>query len=82
MLSWMQKFMKFLLKFDEAEVTFRVRTVLAAARQSGRPDLVLGAFGCGAVGEAAGSVAAIFREQLRSVEFRGAFRRVVFAVLD
>lgn len=63
-------------------VTLRIRSVLHAARHTGRPNLILGAFGCGAFGNPAGPVAAIFREQLTSPEFRGAFACVVFAVLD
>jgi len=62
--------------------TIRVRSVLHAARLTGHPNLVLGAFGCGAFGNPAGPVAAIFREQLESMEWRGYFSRVVFAVLD
>lgn len=64
------------------DVRPRIRAVLHAARSTGRPNLVLGAFGCGAFGNPAGPVAAIFRDLLRSDEFRGAFKRVVFAVLD
>jgi len=63
-------------------VTLRIRAVLYSARRSGHANLVLGAFGCGAFGNPAGPVAAIFREQLASPEFRGAFARVVFAIID
>ena len=65
-----------------ADVSLRIRSVLHAARRSGLPHLVLGAFGCGAFGNPAGPVASLFREQLASPEFRTAFRRVVFAVID
>ena len=54
----------------------------AAAKASGRPHLVLGAFGCGAFGNPAAPVAALFKEQLHAPAFRGAFATVVFAVLD
>ena len=64
------------------DVTARIRAVLHAACATGHPNLVLGAFGCGAFGNPAGPVAAIFRALLTSAEFRGAFDRVVFAVLD
>ena len=60
----------------------RIRSVLHAARLAGHPNLVLGAFGCGAFGNPAGPVAAVFRQQLLSPEFRGLFRIVAFAVLD
>eukprot|EP01043_Picozoa_sp_COSAG02_P062164 COSAG02_NODE_8509_length_2543_cov_2.043372_1_plen_337_part_00 len=63
-------------------VRLRVRAVLHAAALSGHPNLVLGAFGCGAFGNPAEPVAAIFREQLQSAEFRGRFQRVVFAIID
>lgn len=63
-------------------VALRIRAVLYAAMHTGHANVVLGAFGCGAFGNPAGPVAALFRQQLKSPEFRGAFRRVVFAVLD
>eukprot|EP00811_Abedinium_folium_P008379 NODE_17744_length_927_cov_7.697500.p2 GENE.NODE_17744_length_927_cov_7.697500~~NODE_17744_length_927_cov_7.697500.p2 ORF type:complete len:178 (+),score=39.34 NODE_17744_length_927_cov_7.697500:394-927(+) len=63
-------------------VTQRIGAVLCAARVSGHANLVLGAFGCGAFGNPAAPVAAIFREQLASPEFRGCFERVVFAIID
>ena len=63
-------------------MALRLRAVLTAARRSGHATLVLGAFGCGAFGNPAGPVAAAFRAQLAAPEFRGAFRRVVFAVLS
>jgi uncharacterized protein (TIGR02452 family) len=63
-------------------VTLRMRAVLHAARESGFPNLVLGAWGCGAFGNPPDLVAQLFREQLCSPEFRGAFSIVVFAVID
>lgn len=65
-----------------ADVAARVRAVLCCAAYSGHPNLILGAFGCGAFGNPAEPVAAIFREQLLSNEFRGLFARVVFAIID
>jgi len=62
-------------------VTVRVRSVLHAARNVGYPNLVVGAFGCGAFGNPPGPVAEIFKKLLL-FEFRGVFTRVVFAVLD
>eukprot|EP00316_Scyphosphaera_apsteinii_P001793 CAMPEP_0119325918 /NCGR_PEP_ID=MMETSP1333-20130426/67001_1 /TAXON_ID=418940 /ORGANISM="Scyphosphaera apsteinii, Strain RCC1455" /LENGTH=291 /DNA_ID=CAMNT_0007334069 /DNA_START=208 /DNA_END=1083 /DNA_ORIENTATION=+ len=64
------------------DVTVRIRSVLHAAKSTRQPNLIIGAFGCGAFGNPAGPVAAIFRDQLTSPEFRGAFSRVVFAILD
>eukprot|EP00928_Gymnodinium_smaydae_P056286 TRINITY_DN39691_c0_g1_i1.p1 TRINITY_DN39691_c0_g1~~TRINITY_DN39691_c0_g1_i1.p1 ORF type:complete len:367 (+),score=34.51 TRINITY_DN39691_c0_g1_i1:76-1101(+) len=63
-------------------VTTRIRSVLNAARMTGKPNLILGAFGCGAFGNPAGPVAAVFREQLLSLEFQGAFSCIVFAIID
>ncbi|GIQ82205.1 hypothetical protein KIPB_003299 [Kipferlia bialata] len=51
-------------------VALRIRSVLNAARESGHPNIVLGAFGCGAFGNPAGPVAALFKQQLTSPEFR------------
>ena len=63
-------------------VRLRIRAVLHAAAVSGHSNLVLGAFGCGAFGNPAEPVAAIFREHLQSAEFRGRFQRIVFAIID
>lgn len=63
-------------------VNLRIRAVLHASKESGCPNVVLGAFGCGAFGNPAKETAAIFREQLRSPEFKGAFQKVIFAIID
>jgi len=63
-------------------VTLRIRGVLHAARVSGFTKLVLGAWGCGAFGNPPDLVSKIFRTQLSSPEFRGAFSHVVFAIVD
>lgn len=63
-------------------VRMRIRAVLHAARVSGRATLVLGAWGCGAFGNPPDLVARLFREQLEGEDCRGAFRRVVFAIID
>ena len=63
-------------------VRLRMRAVLHAAKLSGFPNIVLGAWGCGAFGNPPGLVAELFREQLCSLEFRGSFKQVVFAVVD
>lgn len=65
-----------------ATVSLRIRAVLHACKESMRPNVILGAFGCGAFGNPAADTAAIFREQLQSSEFKGAFRRIVFAIID
>ena len=63
-------------------VTTRIRSVLHTAAENGSTHIVLGAFGCGAFGNPPGPTARIFRQQLLSPEFRGQFRRVVFAIID
>lgn len=63
-------------------VRIRVRGVLHAAKISGFTKLVLGAWGCGAFGNPPDLVAQIFREQLCSPEFRGAFDEILFAIVD
>lgn len=65
-----------------ANVKTRMRAVLHAAKQEGCEVLVLGAFGCGAFGNPPDAVAQLFRHCLTSAEFRGAFRIVVFAILE
>ena len=64
------------------DVRLRVRTVLGAAASTGKPNLVLGAWGCGAFGNNPHAVAQIFKDQLLSEEFRGKFANVVFAIID
>ena len=59
-----------------------MRTVLGAAASTGKPNLVLGAWGCGAFGNNPHAVAQIFKDQLLSEEFRGKFANVVFAIID
>lgn len=65
-----------------SDVTRRIRAVLYAAKSTREPNLVLGAFGCGAFGNPAAPVAEIFREQLCTPAFRGAFAKIVFAIID
>lgn len=64
-----------------AALTERVHRVLAIAAVHGHRSLVLGAWGCGVFGNDSEEVAALFDAALRG-PFRGAFERVVFAVLD
>ena len=58
----------------------RIRRVLAIARAFGYTDLVLGAWGCGTYHNDPARIAAIFHDALR--EQAGAFREVVFAIVD
>mmetsp|Transcript_136711 Transcript_136711/g.424724 ORF Transcript_136711/g.424724 Transcript_136711/m.424724 type:complete len:117 (-) Transcript_136711:15-365(-) len=59
----------------------RVLRVLDVFARHGARDIVLGAWGCGVFGNDPSTVAGIFRDKLLN-EFRGRFRKVVFAVLD
>lgn len=59
-----------------------IRATLHAAKQSGCPNLVTGAFGCGAFRNPPQKVVEIFKEVLEANEFRGAFRRIIFAIVD
>jgi uncharacterized protein (TIGR02452 family) len=56
--------------------------VLAIAASHGYENLILGAWGCGVFRNDPALVAAAFMGHLRSVEWAGCFRRVVFSVLD
>ena len=60
----------------------RIRAVLHAAKAEGCETLILGAFGCGAFGNPPEAVAQIFKHCLKSDEFRGCFRIVLFAILE
>ena len=61
----------------------RIRSVLAVARKHGHDAIVLGAWGCGVFGNDPSNIASWFADELeRDSQFAGAFRRVVFAVLD
>jgi uncharacterized protein (TIGR02452 family) len=59
----------------------RILKVLAAGARHGHDAMVLGAWGCGAFGNDPAEIAGLFRQAL-DVNFRSAFARVVFAVLD
>ncbi len=60
----------------------KVNELFRAAHRSGCTVLVLGALGCGVFRNPPRQVAMIFREALRSEEFRHAFKHVVFAIID
>lgn len=61
----------------------RIRSVLAVGCHHGHDSIVLGAWGCGVFRNDPTDIAEWFADALRSDErFNGAFRRVVFAVLD
>ncbi len=59
----------------------RILKVLAAGIAHGHDSIVLGAWGCGAFGNKGAEIAPLFRQALAE-NFRGAYRQVIFAVLD
>jgi uncharacterized protein (TIGR02452 family) len=59
----------------------RIRKVLAIAAHNGHDALVLGAWGCGVLGNDGREVAELFQQALAH-DFQGVFARVIFAVLD
>ena len=59
----------------------RMLKVLAIAAFDGHETLILGAWGCGVFGNDPGEIAEMFNRALAG-QYRGAFARVVFAVVD
>lgn len=59
----------------------RILKVLAAGVHHGHDSIVLGAWGCGAFGNRSSEIAPLFRKALDE-NFKGAYRQVVFAILD
>lgn len=60
----------------------RIDKVLAVAQAHKQTTLVLGAYGCGVFRNNPAEVAAWFQQALTGEKFRGAFRKVVFAIYD
>ena len=66
----------------EAATRRKIRAIFRIARENGQRALVLSAFGCGAFHNPPRHVAELFRDELAAPEFRGAFGRVVFSIID
>ena len=60
----------------------KIRTILRGAYNGGSRRLVLGAFGCGAFRNDPEVISKLFKEVLHSDEFCGAFKEVVFAIIE
>lgn len=60
----------------------KIRTVLRIAVDNGQVNLVLGALGCGAFRNPPAHMAELFAEVLAEAEFRGAFKRVFFSIIE
>ena len=59
----------------------RIRRALDIALAHGHATLVLGAWGCGAFGNDTDTIAELFHSALYG-DYRDAFARIVFAILD
>ena len=59
----------------------RILKVLALGIEHGHDGIVLGAWGCGAFGNDGHEIAQLFHKAL-SENFKGAYRRVIFAIVD
>ena len=59
----------------------RIIKVLAIGVLHGHDSIVLGAWGCGAFGNDGEEIAEMFECALR-INFKGAYRRVIFAITD
>jgi len=59
----------------------RTRRVLTIGVMHGHDSIVLGAWGCGAFGNDGHQIAGLFRAALHQ-DFAGAYRHVIFAILD
>ena len=59
----------------------QILKVLSIGVEHHHDAIVLGAWGCGAFGNDGAEIAGHFREAIQ-VHFRGAYRRVIFAIVD
>jgi uncharacterized protein (TIGR02452 family) len=59
----------------------RILKVLSIGILHGHDSIVLGAWGCGAFGNDSSEIAQLFHKALE-VNFKGAYRRVIFAIVD
>lgn len=64
------------------EARARMETIFRIALHHDHDAIVLGAWGCGAFHNPPDDVARLFHEVLESEDFKGRFKKVVFAVLD
>lgn len=69
---------------DMAKKTLKnkVRQILNVGLYYKNDSLVLGAFGCGAYGTPPAEMAKIFRDVLRERFYNGAYKKIVFAIID
>ena len=67
-------------RIPRTEFRQRMRRALYAAHAAGSSTIILGAWGCGAFRNRAGDVADLWSEVLDTLEWRGRFYGIVFAV--
>lgn len=60
----------------------KIRTILRIALDNGHDSVVLGAFGCGVFNLLPSEVSQMFYDVLSEPEFKGNFKKVVFAILE
>lgn len=60
----------------------KIRTIFRIAIDNGVDALVLGAFGCGVYNLLPEEVSRLFYETLNETEFKGNFKKIVFAILE
>ena len=60
----------------------KIRQMFNIALENGNDSLVLSAFGCGAYGTPPNEMAKLFHEVIDSDKFKGAFKEIVFAIIN
>ena len=60
----------------------KIRQMLDIALENGNDSMVLSAFGCGAYGTPPKEMARLFHETLTSEKYKGAFKKIVFAIIN
>ncbi len=60
----------------------KIATIFRIALSNGHDSIVLGAFGCGAYHLDSEQIASLFESVLNQEEFKGQFKKVVFAILE
>lgn len=68
-------------RWEEEEMRNKIRTILRIGLHKGHDALVLGALGCGAFHNDSAQVARLFHEVIDEQEFKGKYRKLVFAIL-
>ena len=66
---------------DLEETRKRAETILRIALSNGHDAIVLSAWGCGAFHNPPADIARLFHEALESPDFKGRFKKVVFAII-